>query len=77
MQGTWNQESSKCSGQEYECSHSFGEPMRGTQTQERKTRPDFRNMEITNTEVHEQGLLQFAKQGGRNTDPTKIRSGST
>ena len=37
MQGTWNQENSKNSGQEYECSHSLEKPMRETQTQEKKT----------------------------------------
>ena len=50
MQGTWNQESSESLGQEYECSNSFGRPLRGTQTQEKKTRPEFRNMEVTNTQ---------------------------
>ena len=48
MQGTWNQESSKSSRQEYECSHSIGKPKRGTHTR-KKTRPELRNMEITNT----------------------------
>ena len=50
LQGTLNQEISDILGQEYECSHSFGRPLRGAQTQEKKTRPEFRKMEITNTE---------------------------
>ena len=50
LQGTWNQESSEISGQEYECSAGSGKPVRGTQTQEKKSRPEFRNMKVTNTE---------------------------
>ena len=44
------QESLECSGQEYECCHGFGKPVRRTQTQEKKTRPKIRNMKVTNTE---------------------------
>ena len=78
MQGTWNQESSESLGQEYECSNSFGRPLRGTQTQEKKTRPEFRNMEVTNTQyMKEVSLLQLAKQAGRSKESTRIRSGST
>ena len=41
LQGTWNQESSDISGQEYECYAGSGKRVRGTQTQEKKTRPNF------------------------------------
>ena len=41
---------SEISGQEYECSNGIGKPVRRTQTQEKKTRPEFRNMKVANTE---------------------------
>ena len=44
------QERLEISGQEYECCHDFGKPVRGAQTQEKKTRPEFRNIQVTNTE---------------------------
>ena len=50
LRGTWNQESLEISGQEYECRHGFGKRVRRAQTQEKKTRPEFRNMKVTNTE---------------------------